>query len=844
MPYHHRSPERGSVVALVALALAGVATLGYVYGGPVLETLRMSREIAQGTRAIDALTGASRVLAMEGSYINAANVTLAPAPDGGGQGIVPAASTAAKSDPWGGALVYCAWDNGPASPAAGYLRGKAGAQADVAGALAFALIAPGADRVVESGCVASDGSTSGTVNRAGDDMVHEVTVAELVELSASKWQTVDAGLEYDTIDKNVGIGTQADALNKLSVGGDTRITGSLSLGSPLSLASGGTGATAAAGARTNLGAGVTGDALFQAADPAGGRTTLGFSDPILDKASPGAIGATTPGAGTFSTMTTPDAQITGGAISGITDLAVTDGGTGASDAATARANLGANDASNLDTGTLLPARLPALSGDVSSAAGSASLTVTGLQGLPVGTAAPGAGSALVWDGAAWVPGTPTDATNAGYAVSAGDANTLDGLDSTALVKVATGQTISAPHVFTSSEMQLSHHVFMGNGWRNMNGRNEDNTYLHFFPFGSQLDPHITQANLRVRDGSGGVKALEFGGDGWFAWDGNPVWHSNAWSTDETTTVWDSRFWLVRNADAGGNWDAGFMKHGTDHAPVPGWGPHFDSDHAWYVTTSNLKKLVTVRGNGAVGLNAQTLPVAMLDFGGSYGTDKVFHYSGVNGEPSTPRNDVISINSLGAEHKYGLGIHGNTLELFAPPGKQIELGTRADDGSGSFQSEVRIDPSNNRTTVDGHLTVVGTAHIDHIDQPAGWRKMGAFKYRYAMQLSNIACSGGRASVNIGGPWSHTRDQYWAGTITVQTDEEATVWNRTRFIYSHIWGHTWSGNDWAVVPIAEFGTPNLTVTRNDNIENEMYVSVNCSTTIRAMEIAVDVNHFPAR
>jgi hypothetical protein len=61
--------------------------------------------------------------------------------------------------------------------------------------------------------------------------------------------------------------------------------------------------------------------------------------------------------GTMSTQNANNVAITGGSITGITDLAVADGGTGASTAAAARTNLGTDDAANLTTGTVATARL-------------------------------------------------------------------------------------------------------------------------------------------------------------------------------------------------------------------------------------------------------------------------------------------------------------------------------------------------------------------------------------------------------------------------------------------------------------------------------------------------------
>jgi len=63
----------------------------------------------------------------------------------------------------------------------------------------------------------------------------------------------------------------------------------------------------------------------------------------------GATARTSLGLGSIATQAANNVSITGGSVTGITDLAIADGGTGASSASAARSNLGLGSAATSNT---------------------------------------------------------------------------------------------------------------------------------------------------------------------------------------------------------------------------------------------------------------------------------------------------------------------------------------------------------------------------------------------------------------------------------------------------------------------------------------------------------------
>lgn len=161
-----------------------------------------------------------------------------------------------------------------------------------------------------------------------------------------------------TADNSTTIATTAYVVNKIGAissgvttfsAGTTGLTpstatsGAVTLAGTLAVANGGTGATTAANARTNLGLGTIATQASSSVSITGGSIT-GITDLAVADGGTGASTAadarTNLGLGTMATQASNAVSITGGSITGITDLAVADGGTGASSFTANRVLLG------------------------------------------------------------------------------------------------------------------------------------------------------------------------------------------------------------------------------------------------------------------------------------------------------------------------------------------------------------------------------------------------------------------------------------------------------------------------------------------------------------------------
>ncbi len=171
----------------------------------------------------------------------------------------------------------------------------------------------------------------------------------------------------------------------------------------LTVADGGTGASDAATARTNLGliigtnvqaydaelaaiAGLVSATntlpYFTGSGTASLTPLTGFARTVLDDPDAVTLRGTI-GVGTISTQNSNNVIITGGSVTGITDITIADGGTGASDAPTARSNLGlviGTDVQAYDAGLLSIAGLTTSANLMIYTTGSDTYATTALTG--------------------------------------------------------------------------------------------------------------------------------------------------------------------------------------------------------------------------------------------------------------------------------------------------------------------------------------------------------------------------------------------------------------------------------------------------------------------------------
>ena len=234
---------------------------------------------------------------------------------------------------------------------------------------------------------------------------------------------------------NLGLGTiSTQNSNNVSISGG-KITGAelSGLSTDIAIADGGTGSSTASGARTNLGLAIGSDVQaydeelddIASLDPTLNNFIVGNGTAFVKKNASDSRDALN--LGSIATQNVNNIKITGGTITGVTDIAIADGGTGASTAESARSNLGLAIGSDVQ----------AYDAELKAIAGLTSMANKGIQFTGAGSAATfdltSAAKTLLDDDdvAAMRTTLGVNLSNLGITSTASELNILDGVTATA-----------------------------------------------------------------------------------------------------------------------------------------------------------------------------------------------------------------------------------------------------------------------------------------------------------------------------------------------------------------------------------------------------------------------------
>jgi hypothetical protein len=287
---------------------------------------------------------------------------------------------------------------------------------------------------------AKDGTTAGTVANTTGVVTLTSLVATTADINGGTVDGTTVGASVPAAGTFTTLSSTGTAtLNAMNTGSATITGGSISGITDLAVADGGTGASDAGTARTNLGlaigtnvqaydaglqsiSGLTTSAnqmiYTTASDTYATASLTAAGRAILDDAN-AAAQRTTLGLGTIATQNSASVTITGGTISGITDLAIADGGTGASDAGTARTNLGLAIGTNVQAWDANLDQIAAL--------------------------APTNNNFIVGNGTAWALETPAQAlASLGVTSTAAELNFVDGVTSNVQTQLNAKANLASP----------------------------------------------------------------------------------------------------------------------------------------------------------------------------------------------------------------------------------------------------------------------------------------------------------------------------------------------------------------------------------------------------------------